>query len=190
MSVRRTVSTEEQRMSDSKTVTIDNPTKKAIVVGIAALCLCVVGALLVVGRGSGGMSFADAARAATQQPSGGPTQSGGSGVWGQNNGSQDGQGSGDDGSGGLRGSASLDEFRQCLQDKGVTLPDPAARGQAQRPELSDTLRQAFEACRQYLPDRPSRGGVGGPGDGSAPPGMTPPGQDGQSGGDQTDDSTF
>jgi len=166
MPVRRTASTEEQRMSDSKTITLDTPTKKAIVVGIAALCLCVAGALLVVGRGSGGTSPSEVARSASgpARPGGGPTR---------------------DGTGG----ASLDGLRQCLRDQGVTLPDPSQRGQGQRPDMSDTTRRAFEACRQYLPERPSGSGFGGSGNGA--PAMPPSGQDGQGGGGQsTGDSTF
>jgi hypothetical protein len=168
-------------MAQTKTITIDSPTKKALVAGIAALCVCVVGALLVVGRGSGGTSFASAARASGgAPPSFGTTQSGG-----QGNG-RDGQtpGLGTQGDSGSPRS-SFDQFRQCLETQGVTLPD---RGQGERPALTDTLRQAFEACRQYLPERPLRGpGFGGPGNGTAPLG-TPPSGPGD--GRRSDDGTF
>ncbi len=176
-------------MAQRRAIAIDSPTKKALVAGIAALCLCVIGALLVVGRGSGGTSFEAAARAAsgTTPPtaSGGTTQDGGAGSGrnGLGGGAQGGDGT-------LR--SSFEEFRQCLQDQGVTLPDPGERSQGQRPALSDTLRRAFEACRQYLPARPSGGpGFGGPGDQTAPPFGTPPsGQGRQDGGRGSGDPTF
>jgi hypothetical protein len=159
-------------MAQTKTITIDSPTKKALVAGIAALCVCVVGALLVVGRGSGGTSFAP--------PSFGTTQGGGQGNG--RNGQSPGWGPrGDSGS----PRSGFDQFRQCLETQGVTLPD---RGQGERPALTDTLRQAFEACRQYLPERPLRGpGFGGPGNGTASLG-TPPSGPGD--GRRSDDGTF
>lgn len=182
-------------MADSKAITIDNPTKKALVVGIAALCLCAIGALLVVGRGSGGTSLDAVARAAgglaPPATAGGTTQ----GVGGTPRGTQDGLGR----SGGTRGgggtSQSFDDFRQCLREQGVALPDPGPR-QGMRPELSDSLRRAFETCRRYLPTRPSGGpglGGSGSGDGFAPPFGAPP-SDGQGtpggSGQGSDDSTF
>jgi hypothetical protein len=171
-------------MAQTKTITIDSPTKKALVAGIAALCVCVVGALLVVGRGSGGTSFASAARAAGgAPPSFGATQSGGQGS------GQSGQspGWGAQGDGGSSQSG-FDQFRQCLENQGVTLPD---RGRGERPALTDSLRRAFEACRQYLPERPSGGpGFGGRGDGTAPSGTPPSGQGGPGGGQRSGDGTF
>lgn len=161
----------------AKTITIDGPTRKAIVVGVAALCLCVAGALLVVGRGSGGTSFAALARSAQ-----GPSQAPANGGWApRGNGAP-----GVDGRDGAGGSGSIDEFRRCLEDQGVTLPDPG--GQAHRPVPTDELRQALEACRQYLPGRPSGApGFGAPGVGSVPFG-TPPANG--AGGRGTGDSAF
>jgi hypothetical protein len=163
-------------MPDSRTITIDDPTKKASVVGIAALCVCVIGALLVVGRGGGGTSFAAAARAASTP--GQPQGDGGAatdGATGQDGG----------GDGAAAPTASLERFRQCLQDQGVTLPDPSERRQGERPALTDTLRRAFEACRQYLPERPFGGrfrgdgpSLGSPPDGQGPGGNAPESPDG------------
>lgn len=154
-------------MPDSKSVTIDAPTRKAIAVAVAALCVCVAGALLVVGRSSGGTSFAAAAPGAqgVLQPrrNGGPSPGGGSFQ-------------GHDGQDGTGESGSMEAFRRCLENHGFTLPEPSDRWRRQRPAPTDELRQAFSACRQYLPQWPSGGpGSGIPGDGSDPAGPPPDG---------------
>jgi hypothetical protein len=175
-------------MAQTRTITLDSPTKKALVAAIAALCVCVIGALLVVGRGSGSTSFATAARAAGGTPPSGLGTTRGSQGSDQGDGQNGaGPGWGGQGNDGSRRS-SFEEFRQCLQDQGVTLPDPRRGG---RPTLSDTMRRAFEACRRYLPERPSGGpGFGDPGSGSAPFGTPPSGGGGRSDGQGSGDGTF
>jgi hypothetical protein len=161
-------------------IQVDATTKKAIVIGIVALSACVVGAILIVGRGSGSTGL-DAARFGPGQgnaprwyggPGGfGPGGSSGSGGFGQG-----GSGSGTPATPGTRDDSAFAQFRKCLASHGVTLPG-AGQGRPSAP--SSDLRAALEACRQYLPARPFGGngfrhgdrdrsgpGEGGPGSGS------------------------
>jgi hypothetical protein len=125
-------------------IQLDAPTKKAIVVGIVVLCACVIGAILIVGRGSGSTGL-DAARLRPGAGANGP----GWGYGGQRSG-----GSATPGAPGTQNDGSFQQFRTCLADHGVTLPAP---GQGRPAAPSGDLRAAFEACRQYLPDRPFGG---------------------------------
>lgn len=123
-------------------------TRKGIAFAIGALCVCVVGVVLAVGRDDGTGDL-QAARSAANALGGGSGQArpGGS----------------TDGSRGLDAAAdsSFEKFRACLVEHGITLPE---RGQQRRAQPDDDLRAAFEACREYLPERPA-----GPGRGFGPP---------------------
>jgi hypothetical protein len=69
-------------------------------------------------------------------------------------------------------SASREKFRQCLQENGVTLPQPGTSGS--RPDHNDPgFARAMQACRQYMPQRAPGGGFGPPGSGQN---ATPPQQ--------------
>jgi hypothetical protein len=55
--------------------------------------------------------------------------------------------------------ADLEEFRSCMSDQGVELPEPGERpgvGQAPSPEMLSAL----QACQQYLPEGFAPGGEG------------------------------
>ena len=136
-------------------IEMSNATRKGIALAIGALCVCVVGAMLAVGRGSGNTAL-EAARGGLGL--GTASAPGAGGDDGANDGSRPGG-----------ADAGLDQFRACLEKQGVTPPE---RGQ-QRPAQPDgDLRAAFEACRQYLPERPFGPGGGrgfDPPSGSAPP---------------------
>ena len=64
-------------------------------------------------------------------------------------------------------SATLQKFRQCLEDNGVTPRQPGTQGSG--PRNDPAFAQAMQACRQYAPQRP--GGFG-PGQ-NAPPSQQP-----------------
>ena len=53
----------------------------------------------------------------------------------------------------------FERFQQCLQDHGVSLPRERSQGgqPGQRPTFDAKTQEAFDACRQYLPARPSDG---------------------------------
>ena len=53
------------------------------------------------------------------------------------------------------------QFRECMQKQGVTPPSGGQPGQGQRPPMDTKTRQAFQACRQYLPQGGFGGGAGG-----------------------------
>lgn len=150
-------------------IELDAATKKAIVIGIAALCVCVAGAILIVARGSGSTGR-QAARLDPSLSAAGP------------NGNVAPDGSGGYGTPAAPGdrNGGFAQFRACLSDHGVTLPEP---GQGRPAVPSADLRAAFEACRQYLPDRPFGGGGSHRGDHDGfGPGEGPPGSgSGQSG---------
>jgi hypothetical protein len=68
------------------------------------------------------------------------------------------QGSGGLGQGARPDSAALEKFRQCLQDNGVTPPQPGTR-----PDHNDpAFAQAMQTCRQYMPQRAPGSGFGPP----------------------------
>jgi hypothetical protein len=54
----------------------------------------------------------------------------------------------------------LDEFRACLEDQGVEVPEPGAA-----PSGGDVeeMQEAFEACRELLPEGAETFGGGSPG---------------------------
>jgi hypothetical protein len=151
----------------AKTIHLDVTTKRAIAVGIAALCACVVGAILVVGRGSGSTGL-DAARLRPGQAASPRGWYGGSG--------SDGSGRATPATPRMQDDSTFEQFRTCLEDHGVTLPSPGA-GRPSTP--SSDLRAAFDACRRYLPDRPfggrgfRRGGLDGPDDDAPGSGSRP-----------------
>ncbi len=58
-------------------------------------------------------------------------------------------------------SASLEKFRQCLKDNGVTPRQPGTTGSG--PRNDPAFGQAMQACRQYAPQRAPGGGFGPPG---------------------------
>jgi hypothetical protein len=69
-------------------------------------------------------------------------------------------------------SASLEKFRQCLKDNGVTPRQPGTQGSG--PRNDPAFAQAMQACRQYAPQRPGGGGFGPPGSGqNATPSQQP-----------------
>ena len=120
-------------------IRVDATTKKAIVLAIAALSVCAVGAILIVGRGSGSTGLQ-------------ATQAGGPGVRGGGPGDSGSQGLAPPGGApGTGADGGFARFRACLADHGVTLPEP---GQGRRLAPDGELRTAFEACRRYLPARP------------------------------------
>ena len=53
----------------------------------------------------------------------------------------------------------FERFQQCLEDHGVTLPQGRPQGgqPGERPTFDAKTQEAFSACRQYLPSRPSGG---------------------------------
>jgi hypothetical protein len=63
----------------------------------------------------------------------------------------------------------FERFQQCLQDHGVTLPRgrPQDGQPGQRPTLDAKTKEAFRACRQYVPSRP-QDGFGGQGTAAHP----------------------
>ena len=130
-------------------------TRKGIALAIGALCVCVVGAVLVVGR-DGGSSELQAIQNTASGLAGGSNR----GRLGQEHGDSRGPALADDGDFG--------QFRTCLEEHGVTLPE---RGQQRRAQPDGDLRSAFEACRRYLPGRPF--GPGGD-DVGPPPGSGAP----------------
>ena len=137
-------------------IEMSDTTKKGIALAIGALCVCVVGATLAVGRGSGSTGL-QATRSGL-----GPGAASAPGAGGD-----DGTNDGARAPGGA--DAGFEQFRACLEKQGVTPPE---RGQQRRAQPDDDLRAAFEACRQYLPERPFGPGGGrgfGPPSGSAPP---------------------
>jgi hypothetical protein len=146
---------------------LDASTKKAIVIGIVALCACVAGAILIVGRGSGSTGL-DAARVGPGR-AGTPWWYGGPGGFGSGGAGSGRFGQGGSGSGkpaapsapGGSDDSTFEQFRTCLANHGVTLPGP---GQGRPSAPSTDLRAAFEACRQYLPSRPFGGDGFGRGD--------------------------
>jgi hypothetical protein len=154
-------------------IQLDAATKKAIVIGIVALGVCVVGAILIVGRGSGSTGL-DAARFGPRQGNApgwyGGRAGTGHGGFGSGRFGQGGSGSGTPAvpaTPGTRDDAAFEQFRTCLANHGVTLPGP---GEGRPSAPSSDLRSAFEACRRYLPAGPF-GGNGfrrGDHDGSGP----------------------
>ena len=79
------------------------------------------------------------------------------------------------------GSDALAEFTECLSEHGVEVSPGSGR-----PDFDDSdVRAAFEACRQYLPDRPDRDRGFGPPPGGfdGQPQPDAPSQDGGSGSD-------
>ncbi len=149
-------------------IQLDAATKKAIVIGIVALGACVVGAILIVGRGSGSTGL-DAARFGPGQRNVPGWYGGRGGIGPGGFGSRRfGQGgSGTPATPGKRDDSAFEQFRTCLASHGVTLPTP---GEGRPSAPSSDLRAALEACRQYLPARPF-GGNGfrrGDHDGSGP----------------------
>lgn len=76
--------------------------------------------------------------------------------------------------GNARAGTDFQQFADCMEEHGVTL-SPGAR-----PDRSDTdLQTALEACRRYMPRRPTGPG-GPPPNGTLPDGTVPPRSDGQS----------
>jgi hypothetical protein len=142
-------------------IEVSDATRKGVALAIGALCVCVVGAMLAVGRGSGSTGLQAARGGLAPGAASAPRGLGGS---------SDGYGGTDDGARAPGGAGDgFDRFRTCLAEQGVT---PAERGQQRRAQPDDDLRAAFEACRQYLPERPFGPGGGrgfGPPSGSAPP---------------------
>ena len=109
----------------AKRIRMSPTTRKGIALAIGALCACAVGVVLAVGRGGDDTGLRAATVADSQQAGAGPEQPSASGD-------------------------ALARFRSCLEDQGVTLPQ---RGQ--RPPMpSDRRREAYEACRRYLPRLP------------------------------------
>jgi hypothetical protein len=86
----------------------------------------------------------------------------------------------------------LEEYRQCMEDKGVSLPDPEEMRNGQesgeRPEPPTKaelkkMQAAQEACQDKLPEgvQAGPGGPGGPGCGPGGPGGPPPSGSNQEG---------
>jgi hypothetical protein len=69
--------------------------------------------------------------------------------------------------GGPANSAAFQQFRQCMENNGVTL------NPGQRPDPTDpTVQKARQACAQYAPQRPPGGnGFGPPANGATTPGV-------------------
>jgi hypothetical protein len=122
--------------------------KQGMILVVAVLVAATIGAVFALGRGVGGESAEAAFTAAGVVTS-------------------------DDGDA-LPGGGSFDDFAKCLEEQGVTPPEPGTRGQ--RPD-DDALRSAFEACRAYAPGPRGAHGMLGPpdGDGATPsvPGLPP-----------------
>ena len=121
--------------------------KQGMILAVALLVAATIGAVFALGRG-GGESAQAASTAAGVVTS-------------------------DDGDA-LQGGGSFDELAQCLEEQGVTPPEPGTQGQ--RPD-EDALRSAFEACRAFAPGARGGHGMFGPpaGDGATPsvPGLPP-----------------
>ena len=102
-------------------IEMSDATKKGIALAIGALCVCVVGAMLAVGRGSGSTGL-QAARGGSA-PGAASAPGGGRGSRAPSD--------------GLRRASerSFDQFRACLEEQGVTPPE---RGQ-QRPHSRTTI---------------------------------------------------
>jgi hypothetical protein len=68
--------------------------------------------------------------------------------------------------GGPANSATFQQFRQCMENNGVTV------SAGQRPDPTDpTVQKARQACAQYAPQRPPGGnGFGPPANGTTTPG--------------------
>ena len=65
----------------------------------------------------------------------------------------------------------LKEFRDCMSEHGAELPEPPKRPQRRALEEPSSIeREAFEACRDQLPE-PPRGDCRAPG---PPPGIAMP----------------
>jgi hypothetical protein len=105
-------------------IEIGGATKNGIALAIAAICVGGVGALFVVGRGSDDDVLRAARRIGVAQ-----------------DGSSDAHAARED---------EFDAFRDCVEKHGASSTEQGRLGEPPSEERDDELRDAFDACRQYL----------------------------------------